>query len=130
VTSDSDGKAFVMTGVNLNANATYTTATSASSTSVDTVAHAVTAVTNVKNAIDQLASDRATIGANEEALGYYSDQLSSLSNNLSAAKSQITDVDVATESTQYAKENILVQSGTAMLSQANSMPQSVLRLIS
>jgi flagellin len=130
VTSDSDGKAFVMTGVNLNGNTTYTTATTAATTSVDTVAHAVTAVTNVKNAIDQLASDRATIGANEEALGYYSDQLSSLSNNLSAAKSQITDVDVATESTQYAKENILVQSGTAMLSQANSMPQSVLRLIS
>ena len=72
-------------------------------------------MTNVKNAINQLASDRATIGSNEEALGYYSAQLSSLSNNLSAAKSQITDVDVATESTNYAKQNILVQSGTAML---------------
>jgi len=129
VTSDSDGKAFNMTGINLNGNATYTTATG-SSTSVDSVAHAVTALTNVKNAINQLASDRATIGANEEALGYYSDQLSSLTNNLSAAKSQITDVDVATESTNYARQNILVQSGTAMLAQANSMPQSVLRLLS
>jgi flagellin len=129
VTSDSDGNAFSNTGVNLNGNTTYTTATG-SSTKIDTVSNAQTALTNVKNAIDQLASDRASIGSNEEALGYYSAQLSSLSNNLSAAKSQITDVDVATESTNYAKQNILVQSGTAMLAQANSMPQSVLRLLS
>ena len=131
VTSDSDGNAFSNQGVNLaSASGTYATALSATSTAVDTTAHAKTALTNVKNAIDQLASDRATIGSNEEALGYYNAQLSSLSNNLSAAKSQITDVDVATESTNYAKENILVQSGTAMLAQANSMPQSVLRLLS
>jgi flagellin len=52
-----------------------------------------------------------------------------LKNNLSAANSRITDVDVATESTSYAKYNILVQSGTAMLAQANAMPQSVLKLL-
>jgi flagellin len=56
-------------------------------------------LTNVKNAINQLASDRANIGSNIESLGYYNDQLGSLSNNLSAAKSRITDVDVAQEST-------------------------------
>jgi flagellin len=99
-------------------------------TKVDSLTGAASALTAVKNAINTLASDRATIGANEESLGYYNAQLSSLSNNLSAAKSQITDVDVATESTQYARNNILVQSGTAMLAQANSMPQSVLRLLS
>jgi flagellin len=86
-------------------------------------------LTNVKNAINQLATDRANIGSNIESLGYYNDQLGSLSNNLSAAKSRITDVDVAQESTVYAKNNILVQSGTAMLAQANSLPQSVLRLL-
>jgi flagellin len=53
-----------------------------------------------------------------------------LKNNLAAANSQIMDVDVAQESTTYAKYNILVQSGTAMLAQANSLPQSVLRLLS
>jgi flagellin len=126
VTSDSDGNAFSNVGVNLNGNATYTTATSST---VDTVVHAQSALTNVKAAISQLASDRANIGSNIETLGYYSDQLGSLSNNLSAAKSLITDVDVAKESTNYAKQNILVQSGTAMLAQANSMPQSVLRLL-
>lgn len=110
-------------------NAAYTTATGGSS-KVDTASDANTALSNVTKAISQLASDRAGIGANEEALGYYNNQLSTLSNNLSAANSQITDVDVASESTNYAKENILVQSATAMLTQANSMPQSVLRLIS
>ena len=126
VTSDSDGNAFSNVGVNLAGNATYTTATGST---IDTVAHASTALTNVKAAINQLASDRANIGSNIESLGYYNDQLGSLSNNLSAAKSRITDVDIAQESTNYAKANILVQSGTAMLAQANSAPQSVLRLL-
>ena len=125
VTSDSDGNTFSSTGVNLGA-ATYSTA---ASSTIDTVAHAATALTNIKLAITQLATDRASIGSNIESLGYYNDQLSSLSNNLSAAKSRITDVDVAQESTTYAKNNILVQSGTAMLAQANSLPQSVLKLI-
>jgi len=126
VTSDSEGALFSNTGVNLGSTS-YTAATGGD---ISTVAGAVQAVKDTETAINSLASDRANIGANEEALGYYNNQLSSLSNNLSAAKSQITDVDVATESTNYAKENILVQSGTAMLAQANSMPQSVLRLLS
>ena len=52
-----------------------------------------------------------------------------MKNNLSAANSRITDVDVAQESTNYAKYNILVQSGTAMLAQANAMPQTMLKLL-
>ncbi|HEX9048774.1 MAG TPA: flagellin [Verrucomicrobiae bacterium] len=127
VTSDSDANSYQNIGVNLSGT-TYSTATG-NSTAIDSVANAKTALTNVKNAINQLASDRAAIGSNIESLGYYNDQLGSLSNNLSAAKSRITDVDVATESTNYARQNILVQSGTAMLAQANSMPQSVLRLL-
>jgi len=129
VTSDADTGSFSNAGVNLATGTTYATALSNTSTSIDTVAHAQTALTNIKSAINQLSSDRANIGSNIESLGYYSDQLGSLSNNLSAAKSRITDVDVAQESTNYAKQNILVQSGTAMLAQANSMPQSVLRLL-
>jgi flagellin len=125
VTTDSEGNTFSNVAVDLSST-TYSTATSST---IDTTAHAATALTNVKAAITQLAKDRANVGSNIEALGYYNDQLSSLSNNLSAAKSRITDVDVAQESTNYAKQNILVQSGTAMLAQANSMPQSVLRLL-
>jgi flagellin len=126
VTTDSEGATFSNLGVNLGST-TYTTATA---DDVSSLTGAGKALKDTEAAINQLASDRANIGSNEETLGYYNAQLGSLSNNLSAAKSQITDVDVATESTNYAKQNILVQSGTAMLAQANSMPQSVLRLLS
>ena len=126
VTTDSEANTFGMVGINL-ANTTYSTATADNITSVT---GSLKALTDVKAAIFQLASDRANIGSNEETLSYYGNQLSTLKNNLSAANSQITDVYVATESTNYAKENILVQTGTAMLAQANSMPQSVLKLLS
>jgi len=126
VTTDSDGGTFSMTGVNLAA-ATYTTATGST---VDTAANAATALTNVKAAITLLATDRATVGANVSRLNSTSEQLGVLKDNLSAANSRIKDVDVAEESTNFAKYNILVQAGTAMLAQANSTPQSALRLLS
>jgi flagellin len=128
VTTDSEGNTFAMAGINLAGNTSYTTATA--DDDITSITGAQKALTDVKGAIDQLASDRANIGSNEESLTYYSNQLTTLNNNLSAANSQITDVDVATESTNYAKENILVQTGTAMLAQANSLPQSVLKLLS
>jgi flagellin len=127
VTTDSEANLFAMKGIDLStSNTTYATATNDDITSIT---GAQKALTDVKSAISQLASDRANIGSNEESLTYYNDQLASLKNNLSAANSRITDVDVAQESTNYAKYNILVQSGTAMLAQANSLPQSVLKLL-
>ena len=125
VTIDSDGNPFHMTGVDM----TGATFTNLSLDSVTTTLGAFTALANVKTAISTLAADRANIGANMEALTDYSNQLSALNNNLAAANSQIMDVDVAQESTQYAKFNILVQSGTAMLAQANSLPQIALKLL-
>lgn len=125
VTIDSDGTKFTMNAVNLT-TATYTNLSSAS---VSSAANAASALTTVKNAITQLASDRATAGANLARLQYTSEQLGVLKDNLSAANSRIKDVDVAEESTQYARYNILVQSGTAMLAQANAVPQSALRLL-
>jgi flagellin len=124
VTTD-DTKNFSMTGVSLN-TATYTAAVGST---IDTTANAVSALTNIKSAINQLASDRAAIGSNLESLSYYSDQLGTLKNNLAAANSRIMDVDVAQESTKYAKYNILVQTGTAMLAQANALPQTALKLL-
>ena len=127
VTSDGTGDKFAMTGVDLAAGTNYTALKTASVTSAANASLTLTAVTN---AITQLAADRAQVGANEESLSYTGNELSVLSTNLSAAKSQITDVNVAEESTNYAKYQILVQSGTAMLAQANSSPQSVLKLLS
>jgi flagellin len=126
VTTDSEGNTFSMTGINVGASA-YTTATGSN---VSSISAAATALTNVKAAITQLATDRATVGANLQRLNYTNDQLSILNDNLSAANSRIKDVDVARESTQYARYSILVQTGTAMLAQANATPQSALRLLS
>ena len=126
VTIDSDGNTFAMAAVDVGA-AAYTTATGST---VDTSANAATALTNVKAAIEQLATDRANIGANISRLNSTNDGLSVLKDNLAAAVSRIKDVDVAQESTNFAKYNILVQAGTAMLAQANATPQSALRLLS
>jgi flagellin len=125
VTTD-DTATFSLSGLNLGA-AAYTGATSAS---VSTAASAAAALTSVKSAITQLASDRATAGAANARLSFTSDQLSVLRDNLSASNSRIKDVDVAEESTSFARYNILVQAGTSMLSQANASPQSALRLLS
>jgi flagellin len=125
VTTDEDGNTFSMTGVDLTAGA-YTTATGSS---VDSAGNAATALTNVKAALDQLGTDRANVGANISRLSMTSEQLGVLKDNLSAANSRIKDVDVAEESTQFARYNILVQAGTAMLAQANATPQSALRLL-
>jgi flagellin len=100
-----------------------------SSTTVGSAKDAATAETTLEAAVASLATERATIGANEQALTFTGNTLSVLSTNLSAAKSTLTDVDVAQESTNYAKEQILVQSGTAMLAQANANPQSILKLL-
>jgi flagellin len=125
VTSDGTGDTFTMTGISLSA-AAYTTATAGN---IGTTTGAATALTNVTAAIVQLATDRATTGASELRLSYTSQQLGVLQTNLSAAKSQISDVDVAQESTSYAKYQILVSAGTSMLAQANQNPQSVLKLL-
>ncbi len=126
-TSSGAAGAFNMTGVDL-AGASYTAATGSAS-GVSTVSAAATALTNVKGAIDQLAKDRAQIGANISRLNFTNEQLGVLKDNLTAANSRIKDVDVAEESTKFARYNILVQAGTAMLAQANSTPQSALRLL-
>ena len=127
VTTDSNGSTFINTGVNLGASVYSGLAVN---DSIATTAGAAAALIAVQAAVNQLASDRATIGTNEETLTDYNNELSTLNDNLSAANSQIMDVDVATESTIYAKENILVQTGTAMLAQANSQPQIALKLLS
>jgi flagellin len=83
----------------------------------------------VVSAIQQIANERATLGAAQSRLEVASAQLQVQYENLEAAISRIRDVDVAEEATALAKAQILVQSGTAMLAQANSVPQSVLRLL-
>ncbi|HVS53672.1 MAG TPA: flagellin [Opitutaceae bacterium] len=83
----------------------------------------------ITDAIQDVANERASLGASQSRLELASSTLQVEFENLSSAISRIRDVDVADESTQFAKYNILVQSGTAMLAQANQTPQSVLKLL-
>jgi flagellin len=89
----------------------------------------VAAIENITDAIQQVATERASLGASQSRLELASTTLQVEFENLGSAISRIRDVDVAEESTQYAKYNILVQSGTAMLAQANQSPNSVLQLL-
>lgn len=86
-------------------------------------------IASITDTIQQVATERATLGASQSRLELAATTLSVEYENLSSAISRIRDVDVAQESTQYAKANILVQSGTAMLAQANQTPNSVLKLL-
>ncbi|HXP60906.1 MAG TPA: flagellin [Dongiaceae bacterium] len=130
VSIDAGGDNWSMAGIALSgASAAGGLYTAATASTVSTTTTAATALTNVTAALNQLALDRGTVGANETRLNYTSNQLSVEQTNVDAANSAITDVDVAKESTNYSKLQILVQSGTAMLAQANTIPQTVLKLI-
>jgi flagellin len=94
------------------------------------VAAAANGLDKVQAAIDDLTSLRSSVGKNLSRMEQEARSLSLLRDNLSQARSRIIDVDVAEESANFARQQILVQSGTAMLAQANVLPQSALRLIS
>ncbi|HYB27472.1 MAG TPA: flagellin [Solirubrobacteraceae bacterium] len=80
-------------------------------------------------AINNISSLAATLGAVQNRLQYTSDAISATQENMSASLSSIQDVDMASEMTTLTQQQVLQQAGTAMLSQANSEPQLVLKLI-
>ena len=80
-------------------------------------------------AVDHLSRQRAILGAQSSRLSYSLEGLQTYTENIKSAESQIRDVDMALESTNFAKYQILTQVGTAMLAQANSLPSGVLNLI-
>ena len=124
ITKDSDGGTWALNSSSLNAIDVTSVIASAFAVS------STTAVATLNTAIENVAAHRAKIGANIQRIQYTQEQVSILNENLQASVSRIKDVDVANESTQFARYNILVQSGTAMLAQANMLPQNSLRLLS
>ncbi|SDF86696.1 flagellin [Fontibacillus panacisegetis] len=88
-----------------------------------------TTITAVKDAISLVSEQRATFGAVQNRLEHTVNNLGVMVENLSASESRIRDADMATEMTAFTKNQILVQAGTAMLAQANSAPQAVLKLL-
>jgi len=83
----------------------------------------------VASALKSVATMTAQNGAQSSGLNFAAQTLSASSTNLQAAVGQITDVDVASASTELAKDNVLVQAGASMLSQANSSSQIALKLL-
>jgi flagellin len=92
-------------------------------------ATSASALSQVTAASQQVSDGSASLGAAQSRLGMVAAALTTEQQNNSSAISGITDVNVAQESTQLAKYNILVQSAAAMLAQANTLPESVLKLI-
>jgi len=118
-----------ITKANLTGATSMATAIS-SGTVISSVSAAQATVTSVNTALEALATMRAQNGSEASKLNFAQEMLTTNKNNLEAANGRIIDVDVASESTQLARFNILQQAGTAMLAQANQSAQSVLRLLS
>ena len=96
---------------------------------VSTVDGATQALRIADDALSYIDSQRAQLGALQSRFTSTISNLSTTSENLSAARSRIQDTDFASETASLTKSQILQQAGTAMLSQANSLPQSVLSLL-
>ncbi|MBF0498588.1 MAG: hypothetical protein HQM09_00510 [Candidatus Riflebacteria bacterium] len=80
-------------------------------------------------AIDKVSAERSKLGAFQNRLEYSINNLRNTQTNLTAAESRIRDTDVSTEMIEFTRDQIVSQSGNAMLAQANTIPQSVLQLL-
>jgi flagellin len=87
------------------------------------------AITLVNSAINQVSDVRSSLGIQERRLNYIINDLKAEDTNISAAKSRIYDADMAVEISEFTRLQILQQTGTAILAQANAQPQSVLQLL-
>lgn len=118
ITNDEDGNP-IGTGVDHSDN----------DVQMDTHAHALTAVTNIDDAIEYVNQQRSALGAVRNRLDHTINNLTSISTNTAAARSRIMDTDYAEETSEMTKNQILNQASTAMLAQANKISQSVLSLL-
>lgn len=105
------------------------TALSIASSDISTQTGANAAITSFDDAIKEISSRRAQMGAVQNRLEHTINNLNVTSENLTAAESRIRDVDMAKEMMSYTKNNILTQAAQAMLAQANMQPQGVLQLL-
>jgi flagellin len=97
--------------------------------SLDTAANAQTALGNISAALSRVNAFRSTLGSVQNRLERSIGNLEADIENATASNSRIRDVDFAQETSQMTRMQILVQSGTAVLSQANSAPQAALSLL-
>ena len=141
--NDAEGTANALTALTVDVSAasgvaatapTYTGATAATQTTVSkldisTVEGAQTAVSVIDSAIKSIDSQRAELGAVQNRFENTISNLQNIAENVSAARGRIQDTDFAAETANLTKNQILQQAGTAILAQANQLPQAVLSLL-
>jgi len=98
-------------------------------TAVDVTTDAEQAIADLDTAIADVSSVRATLGATQNRLEHVIANLNVAVENLTASESRIRDTDMALEMASFTRHQIMLQAGTAMLAQANAVPQSVLQLL-
>ena len=96
---------------------------------IKTVGGAETALDAIDTAIDTIASDRANLGAASSNFSSAINNLQIMSENTSAARGRIMDADFAVETANMTRASIMQQAGTAMVAQANQLPNNVLSLL-
>ena len=100
-----------------------------SSNNISTSSAALTSITAVGTAIDTINSTRSDVGAAQNRLDFATSNLAASIENAEAARSQLLDLDIASEITQFTSKQVLLQAGVAMLAQANQLPQNLLQLL-
>ena len=126
--AQADAKAAVMDALH-SMSVSLTTKYDAAGRDIRTQEDAQLALDAINNAIIEKDKIRAHIGALQNRLENTITNLNVQAENLQAAESRIRDVDVATEMTEFTRQQVLTQSAVAMLSQANSLPQMAMQLI-
>ena len=96
---------------------------------LQSVANANTAITAIDTALGTVNTSRATYGAAINQLTHAADNLTNVKTNTEASRSRILDTDYAESTAELARTQIIQQAGTAMLAQANQLPQTVLALL-
>jgi flagellin len=109
--------------------ATATFGAGIASVDLTTASGAQNAIATIDSALANINSNRANLGAVQNRFGSVVSNLATTSENLSASRSRILDADFASETASLTRSQILQQAGTAMLAQANSLPQNVLSLL-
>lgn len=122
-TANANAEVFTAAGTN---NSTFS---SVAAVDISTATGAQAALATIDSALQQVNSSRATLGAYQNRFESVVTNLQTASENLSASRSRIQDADFAMETANLSRSQILQQAGTAMVAQANQLPQGVLALL-
>ncbi|GIU03310.1 flagellin [Shewanella morhuae] len=120
---------FSVSSAELNTLATASTRSEVSQVSITTAEGAQSALAVIDSAISSIDSQRADLGAVQNRMSFTINNLSNIQSNVTDARSRIQDVDFASETAQLTKQQILSQTSSAMLAQANQLPQTALSLL-